>query len=67
MATNDPAPAARGGRPDRSPAPKQAANGDAAVVGVPDERLGEAITAMVESKSGISLREASIIDAVNRS
>ena len=33
-------------------------------MGVPDERFGEAITAMVELKSGTSLDGSSIIDAV---
>jgi len=34
---------------------------DAVVVGVPDEKFGEAITAMVEAKPGASLDEADVI------
>jgi acyl-CoA synthetase (AMP-forming)/AMP-acid ligase II len=34
---------------------------DAAVVGVPDERFGEAITALVEASDGASLDEAALI------
>src|SRR5207244_3687642 len=35
--------------------------GDAVVVGVPDERFGEAITAMVEPRPGTSVDEADVI------
>ena len=34
---------------------------DAAVVGVPDERFGEAITALVETRPGASLDEAALV------
>jgi fatty-acyl-CoA synthase len=34
---------------------------DAVCVGVPDEKFGEAITAMVEAKPGASLDEADVI------
>ena len=34
---------------------------DAVVVGVPDERFGEAITAMVEPHTGVTVNEADVI------
>ncbi len=37
---------------------------DAVVVGVPDEKFGEAITAVVEAKPGVTLNEADLIEHV---
>ncbi len=39
---------------------------DAAVVGIPDERFGEAITALVEMEPGVDLDEAALVAHVRR-